>query len=90
MPNDSRRATNHSYTSAGSRASTTTVIGVCLTEAAQNPAHSQPPRWGRARIAPFPPARAASIRSQPSTSIPASRSAGDVPGSRNDSTQYRA
>ena len=37
--------------------SATTVTRVCFTALSQNPAHSQAPRWGRARIVPLPAAR---------------------------------
>ena len=64
MPSDCRSSTNHSNSSGGSSGSTTTVIGwPCV--ASHAPAHSQPPRWGSAMMAPLPAASAASRCSEP-------------------------
>ena len=52
-PNDSRKRTNHSNSSGGSRGSTTTVSGKPW-RTNQAPPTSHPPRWGMARIGPRP------------------------------------
>ena len=53
IPSRDRSSTNHSNSSGGSMRSTTTVIG-WPRSAIQRPAHSHPPRWASAMIAPFP------------------------------------
>ena len=58
MPRLERRSTNQSNSSGGSIRSTTTVIG-CPRSAIHRPAHSQPPRCGRATITPLPCVEAA-------------------------------
>ena len=56
--------TNHSNSSGGSSGSTTTVIGRPWS-AIQRPAHSHPPRWGRATMTPWPALSASSTCSKP-------------------------
>ncbi len=65
MPISRRQSANHSYSSAGSSDSTTTVIGKPVADI-HAPPQSQAPRWGMAMIAPRPAARARSALPMPS------------------------
>ncbi len=87
MPNWLRRSVNQRASSGGSICSTTAVTVQPRTSVSQNAAHSQAPRWGMARIAPLPASRASSMWWAPTSSMPAARASGDVPGRRNDSNQ---
>ena len=56
-----RSLTNHRASSGGSTGSTTALTGRSRTAVSQNAAHSQEPRWGRARITGRPARRASSM-----------------------------
>ena len=86
IPRERRYSANHSNSSGGSSGSTITVIGKPQS-AIQRPAHSQPPRCGRARMTPVPSAMPFRRFPSPSWVKCAAISTFDSAGMRNDSTQ---
>ena len=67
MPSWRRKSLKNSNSAGGSTGSTTTVTGMPITRVSQKPAHSHPPRWGRATIVPRPAAADSVTWWKPST-----------------------